>query len=299
MIKSIAGLLSFLLVISTCYYLIFWSIFGVDISQYLEIQDVIKGVVYPMRSAIFLVTVMGGIASTALIFEVLKLNLGPPKAYYVEKEVQLLRGFIIAATVYIVVVSVAIHTDVYGGYHSISIKSLERLASLTQLVSFFFALAVYRLTNIYLETENNNEKSLLTRVMQMVGAKAGVSNIQPRYTYSMLTQYVSVGLFAYLLTSAVASGILNAEKIIHRTDYDYVTDMKSSLIPPRFSNGAIYLGAISTKLIFADTLMHSYFIVNADSVPSLHIHHRDITTERMHSPCIPCDSLPSKQRVSR
>jgi hypothetical protein len=70
MIKSTAVVLGFLFGLSTAYYLSFWGFFGIDIFQYIAIEDIIKGIAYPLRLAgvwilglfaffVFMVTVLG------------------------------------------------------------------------------------------------------------------------------------------------------------------------------------------------------------------------------------------------
>jgi hypothetical protein len=53
-LKSTAVILGFLFSLSIAYYISFWSNFHVDVFQHIAIEDIIKGIAYPLRYAGFL-----------------------------------------------------------------------------------------------------------------------------------------------------------------------------------------------------------------------------------------------------
>lgn len=136
MIKSITGLLCFLFVISSCYHLVFWSRFNIDAFQYIAIEDIIKGVLYSMSSAILLAGIAFIFIIAALIFEVLKIDLSTTKAYLVNREVQLLRFVIIAMFILIMIPSSIIHSTIYDLHGHLS----ESLLSIISYILPFFLL---------------------------------------------------------------------------------------------------------------------------------------------------------------
>lgn len=309
MIKSITGLLGFLFVISSCYSLVFWDRFNVDIFQYMSVEDIIKGVVYSMRSAILLAAVAMACIAAGLIFEVLKRRLNIPKFSYAREEVRFLRSIIITMFLLIMIPGIIIHSNIYETNNHIDIYWLSKFAYAMPFFSLLFGIATYRLINIHFSDINNEltiptKSEWLSRLRRATRKTKKEQKPEFLYTYSILIQYASIGAFFYFLTSAITLGILNAEKIISKNEYDYATGIKPRLIPSAFNAGVIYLGATSTRLIFADTLIQSHFIVNKDSVLSLHVHHMDpsirqaklVRQEKLLRAL--CDSILSRRRIN-
>ena len=281
MIKSITGLLSFLFAISSCYYLVFWSMFNVDIFQYIAIEDIIKGVAYPMRSALLLAGFGILLTTIALITEtkMVKPYLNKSITNYRTREFQLLRNTIIVLSGVIITSAILIYLIIYQSNYYIRIGPLNIIAYTIPFLSFLLAIAAHRLTNLYFISKNsksynmtqNNWPARIKKATKQ--GEARDTKHETSYTYSTLIQYVSIGTIFYFITSALMLGILNAETIITKTEYDYATGIKCNLVPNKSNARIIYLGTVSSKLIFSDTLMRSYFVIDQDAIPSLHLHH--------------------------
>ena len=288
MIRSIASLLSCLFIISSCYYLCFWGRFNIDIFQYIAIEDMIKGVLYSISSAIAWAFVILLIVGFSLMFELVDFDSKTPKEYSPKIEANFLRHVI--KVVFWIILPLGIIA-----YHEVDKSNRDneyftgdlfyKILYVIPLLSLILSISSYRLIIVYINNIDNmpiksEKRNLLTTLLELTKKIFVIKpKVDSSYIYTSLLEYLTIGLFVYLLTSAVTLGILNSEKIIKGVEYNYVTEISPSLIPGSYKGKVIYLGTISSRVLLADTLIRSYFVVDKDSVPSLHIHHVNIITK--------------------
>ena len=250
LIKSTALVLGFLFAISTAYYLSFWSHFDVDALQYMAVEDIIKGVAYPLRfmglwlaglivlAVVTLATI--DILTSSLPIKYSKISLGVFMGY------TLLVGIFYTLTYFN-----KIQAD----------KDITSIGS-SFLFSFFFAF-IYWLT----DKKYDQEKTAASQAQQTY------SKIHPAVSIS---NKLVIFLFIFLPISAIIAGQTDAKKILNKEQYDYVmaSDLPKDsvrLAPPYL----LFLGAAGEKYIFADTAQSERLIIDKEELKTVRIHHFD------------------------
>ncbi|HEX8350378.1 MAG TPA: hypothetical protein VF598_10485, partial [Hymenobacter sp.] len=204
MIKSTAIVIGLLFVISSSYYLSFWSRLNIDVFQYIEIEDIIKGVAYSLRTAISWFAIVISMITIAVALE--KFKAEPKKRiYYKLKEIKLFY--------YVMGITFAL-CIAFGSYinsdDKLSIYVLDLLADIFPILAAISTMSTYRLAAWHFGnarqqlrvSEARGEKWILSK---MKAAKENIINpnagsIPPFETF---VNYATIGAFFYFLTSAI------------------------------------------------------------------------------------------------
>jgi hypothetical protein len=245
MIKSTAVTLGFLFGLSITYYLSFWTSFDIDVFQYLAIEDIIKGVAYPLRYAgVWLV-----VAVALVGFMVAVSTIDKP-----EKEAE----------------------RVLWGFFGLSLLLgiiFEFLVS-NQLIGITFSIVFSILiTVIYfvLDMQHTNKVNAAT-------LKKPFNEQNP---VTVFLNVITVFAFVFLPINAIVAGQADARGIIKGKRYNYI--LAKDLPKDEASTKQpylIFLGAISEKYIFIERNEGERFIVDKEKLPVLRIHHFDSSDKR-------------------
>ena len=249
-IKSTALVLGFLFGLSTAYYLSFWSHFDIDVFQYMAVEDIIKGVAYPLRFVgLWLIGLSILVVVTLAVIDVTK---DPMPSKKTKRILWAFIGYAIITTVFYLL----IYLDKIPGD-----KDLASIGC-SFIFSFFFAF-IYWLTDYMHEQKK----------------KTALQN-QQTYEKQRPIVYITDSLVIFLLIlfpiSAIISGQTNAKKILNSEQYDYIMTRDLPKDTVRMTQAyLVFLGAIGEKYIFTDTKQQERFIIDKEELKIMRIHHFD------------------------
>lgn len=233
-LESSTKIFGYLFALSIVYYLSFWINFDINIFQYIAIEDIIKGIAYPLRFAalgiagLFMIIVL-------LVFFVIVIEGSKRvknKIFDTTKSERKITGILFVAAL----------------IASIAFAFFPEINSIGIAASFSLS---FLLVTIFYIVEDEDGKNLLSEIAQPYAIYCGI----------------------FLLTNAVISGAWEANRIKKGIEYNYVlrSDFKDKLKSK--SPYLIFLGAVSDKYIFIDASGFERFIVDKSELPVLKVHH--------------------------
>ena len=249
-IKSTAVVLGFLFTLSIAYYLSYWSHFDVDVFQYMAIEDIIKGVAYPLRYAGFVILLFTAYMLFAVaIIEFTDEDIG--------KGISKSQFWIFGGSA---IVSLIIYLLAY--YNKITVN--------LALVGFFLSFTVAALfLAIYSVADSIHKKR------QKKAEEAGnVYTDEP--IMSDFFNVISALSAAFLFVSAITLGHSDAKNIVENKNFDYI--MIQNFPKDKIHTKQPYLvllGVVSEKYILTDCAHNEHFIIDKDDMHVMQTCHFD------------------------
>ena len=244
-IKSTAFILGYLFAIATAYYLSFWSYFDIDVFQFISVEDIIKGIAYPLRFADIAIVLI------FLFFVFLYGFIGMTKYKWHEA---LGVGLILLS-----LVGPAVWVLYYFKYSDASPRAGIGITTLLTMI----LIIVYLIAN---DGYGEDRKNALAAGQQF-------SDVHPLVSFRNAMIIFSLIFFPI---NAIIAGQVNARDIHDGKKYNYVMrqDLPQDKIKIRFDL-LIFLGAVSEKYIFLNKNEDERFIIDKDELPALRINHFD------------------------
>ena len=240
MIKSTAVVLGFLFGISIAYYLSFWTSFDIDVFQYIAIEDIIKGIAYPLRYAgVWLVVAVALVGFVITISTIDK----PEK-----QAARVLWGFLIVS-------------GLLGVFFEFVVSN--------QLVGIAFSLifsVLIAVVYFVLDIQHTNK----------INTATAKDSFNEKHPHAVFFDVITVFAFIFLPINAIVAGQADARGILKGKRYNYIIardlpEDEASTNQPYL----IFLGAISEKYIFVERNSGERFIIDKDKLSTLRIHHFD------------------------
>jgi len=245
-IKSTAFILGYLFAIATAYYLSFWSYFDIDIFQFISIEDIIKGIAYPLRFADI------GLIFIFLFFVVLYTLIGLTK-YDTST-----RWFVI-----IILSSLSIlAARLLHNFKYLNASPLTGVA-ITALLTMLL-IVIYLVSNDAYEADKKKAD------------EAGGDFVDEHPAIKFRNFIISFSLIFFPI-NAIIAGQVNARDIHDGKNYNYVMrqDLPKDKISIRYDY-LIFLGAISEKYIFINKNENERFVFDKEELKALRIIHYNI-----------------------
>jgi hypothetical protein len=289
MIKSITIVLGGLFLISTTYFLSFWERFDIDVFQYMQITDIIKGALYPMR-------IVGLWYLAILLFVIISLslalsnprssnvNIEKPNAKLGSAKEENQNNFLHDAIRLLLVVILTLSII---GYFYVSVKGLkDSLLYIIEIAVFSAAytfISVFTYRRLYIEPDKqirgvDKRKGVHIFGIRLVNIFSHEEHEEKdtENKYDMITDYLAIPTFAYLMICALFLGRLDSEKVDKCVEYNYVKNLiiKTEVGDTTFSK-LIYLGTISDKVIFLNkkNSTQSHLVISKDKLPAMEVFH--------------------------
>lgn len=239
-LESSTKILVFLFLLSITYYLSFWIHFDINIFQYIALEDITKGIAYPLRFA--------GVGIVAIAVFIILLIFA---AVFIEGRNK--NG----ETKRIIKSSKAART---------TLAILSATALLASLAFYFvpevtivgiavgFVLTLFLIVLYYIvEDSDSEDDSLLDEI------------IAPYLAYCAI----------FLIINSIVAGVYEANKIQKEIEYNYVLQEDIADKIKTKAPYLIFLGAVSDKYIFIDRAGFERYVVDKSELPSLKFHHYD------------------------
>jgi hypothetical protein len=265
-LKSTATILGFLFVLSTAYYLSFWSFFNLNVFPYIAVEDIIKGIAYPLRYGG--VWIIGIVLFIIALFAASTIADGNSEGSLQSRArwiLGLLVGsFLVAATVYMVYAD----NNMLGMIFSITLS----------LVLLFLYYVI--------DAEHDRNKKAADEEHPLSIASNGF------VLYSAIL----------LSINAIVSGQVEARAIHSGKRYNYILtkDMPKDKISTS-DPYLIFLGAVSEKYILIDKAENERYIIDKDELPDLKFHYYDYTDSASKAHfrhCFAPATTPAKRTVT-
>jgi hypothetical protein len=244
-IKSTGFVLGYLFSLATAYYLSYWSYFDIDVFQFISVEDIIKGIAYPLRFADV------GIIGVFLFFVVIYTIISIIKFNKIERTVPLvILAFLLLPTSLILY---------YFKY-----QNAEALVGLgLAILLTFFLIVIYQIADAAYEKDKANAAT----------ARQVFADDHPSIDFR--NSMISFALIFFPI-NAIIAGQVNARDIFDGKKYNYILrqDFPSDKVDVRYDL-LIFLGAISEKYIFINANENELFIIDKEELPVLKIHHFD------------------------
>lgn len=260
MIRTVSFVLGVLIAASSAYYIVFWGYFNVDVFQYIQPADIIKGIAYPIKESYswlsFLAIEFVAATLYALYSSGREENLSQPRAvaYYSRAIKFLFYATVSAFSLAVVcgIIGIDIVREKFYLQYAVSLSNL----AIPLIVSTII------LACLMLEA-----KDKLTRL----------KNNEPYEAQGELVKVLDLILIAfasYFFVAEISYGMINSRKIEARMSYDYVLANKILAKDGVGMNDTlIYLGAISDRYVFLKRDKPAYFIIDKYHLPVLLVNH--------------------------
>lgn len=278
MIKSLSVVLAYLFFLSSAYYLTFYGTFNIDIFQYLTAEDMVKGVLYPLKYSIYFLV---------FIFFALLISLIPESnthkdSTWINQVYQRARIYFgINVSLFISVILGVISYWYLQKDNPETIANLECTVISVAICIAMIATMIYWSINNKYRNENSTEQdgestvsadkeNVVKNTIEQATKQKEASGIL------LLVDYMVIGVAFYLLASALGFGILNAKKIKDSIEYDYVVGKEVKADSLKLNPiEAVYLGAVGDKYLFSDKkeLGTHYVVIDKAKLPVLSIRH--------------------------
>jgi Ca2+/Na+ antiporter len=266
MIRTLSFTLGFLIAASSVYYVVFWGHFNIDVFQYIQAPDIIKGLAYPVKDSYdwllflsleFVVTVFYVLYSNSKEDD---LNHWMAIVYY-RRAIELLFKATVSVFSIALICGVIFYTMVTN---NACLQYAVSLSNLTVPLVVITGILAY----LMLETKNKLRR---------------LKNNEPSETQSELVTVLNILIISftmYFFASEISYGMINSRKIDARMSYDYVVTNGDWIKEGNWLKGGanindtlIYLGAISDRYVFLKKDKPSYFVVDKYHLPVLLINH--------------------------
>jgi hypothetical protein len=244
-IKSTAFILGYLFAVATAYYLSFWGYFDIDAFQFISVEDIIKGIAYPLRFADI------GIICIFAFFSALYAIIGLTKFDKSTKRVLI--------TILSLLILPAASVLYYFKYSDAS--PLAGLAT-TALITMLLIVIYLIVDDAYQEDKKKAEDD-------------GKEFTDEHPSIAFRNFIVSFSLIFFPI-NAIIAGQVNARDIHDGKKFNYIMhqDLPTDKIKTRYDL-LIFLGAVSEKYIFINKNESERFIIDKSELPVLRIHHFD------------------------
>jgi hypothetical protein len=249
-VKSTAFVLGYLFAVATAYYLSFWGYFDIDAFQFLSVEDIIKGIAYPLRYAdvgiigifLFFVVVYTFIAFT---------KIGDRFTFWF---------LLIVVALLLTLAGSAIR---FFKYYD---ASSELGIGITTLLTMFLIILYLIIDGAY-EEDKNKAKAL----------KKVFNDEHPAISFKNI-----IILFALIFfpINAIIAGQVNARDIHDGKKFNYIMrqDLPKDKISIRYDL-LIFLGAVSEKYVFINRNESERFVIDKSELPALRISHFDASNK--------------------
>ena len=278
MVKSLSVVLAYLFFLSSAYYLTFYGRLNIDIFQYLTAEDMIKGVLYPLKHSIyFLIFILLVLLATLLPgFNTREHSTWASQMY---KKFKIASGINISLIVSLILALVSYYYLQTGNPEKIVV--LERtVISIAVCIAMTAVMLYWSVNYKYLNRNKSSQTSeSLDNVDKGAEVKTDIKQTTKKEEESgilSLVDYLIIGTAFYLLVSALGFGMLNSKKLQDFIEYDYVIGKEVKLDSLGLNQSeAIYLGAVGNKYLFSDrmSLGTHYIVIDKEKLPVLSIYH--------------------------
>jgi len=276
MIKPVAVVVGLLFLISCTYYLAFWGSFDIDIFQYIQVTDIIKGVAYPFRIPGVWLLIAGGETAIALSIVLLERD-DQDFQDNVTAEIRIRNRRETGDKLYLLMKLLLFLAFLTGSWHyvALSASSIDT-ATVSGVISIPLIAAAFVAS--YATADYRYRTRKIAELIQ--------KNKQPKLKNGLkkLLDYATIACVVYFLVNALSLGLIDARKIKEDIEYNYVTD--SRFLGDNYigdKRQLIYLGTISNKLFFTYKNSEKHFIVNNDKVGVLSLCHYKFSKPKVSS----------------
>ncbi|MGI4742932.1 MAG: hypothetical protein ACRYG7_47890, partial [Janthinobacterium lividum] len=243
MIRTTSFILGFLIAASSVYYVVFWGYFNIDVFQYIQAADIVKGLAYPVKDSYDWLLFLS-LEFVAAIFYALysngregNLNQWMAIIYY-RRAVELLFKTTVSTFIIALVCSIIFYNIVTDKSCLWYAVSLSNLTIPLVVVTIILAYLMLKYKDKLRRLENNEQGETQSELVTVL-------NI------------IIISFTAYFFASEVSYGMINSRKIDARMSYDYVVTNEDWIKKGDWINGGvdvndtlIYLGAISDRYVF-------------------------------------------------
>jgi hypothetical protein len=248
-VKSTAFVLGYLFAVATAYYLSFWGYFDIDAFQFISVEDIIKGIAFPLRYAD--VGILGIIVFFLIVYTMVALS----------KFDKPTKRFLIGLLLFHVAPAALV---LY--YFKYSNASLLAGLAITGLLTMLIIV-------IYLIADDAHGESK----KKVVDAKKTFTDKHPSIEFR---NFIVPFALIFFPINAIIAGQVNARDIFDGKKYNYMLhqDLPKDKINMRYDY-LIFLGAVSEKYIFINSNESERFIIDKSELPVLRIHHFDASNK--------------------
>lgn len=259
MIKSVSVVLGYLFTLSSVYYLVYFGGLQIDVFQYMSIDDIIKGIVYPLKVSVSFFIIVTIILSTG--FVVGYISEESKQTGKVNRKFK--RSFLLYSMIGLFINALTMSILCYYRLSEGDTKNTDLIASSAALGFATFSMMAYGLA----DDQFNSYKKEANDLARQDGLEK-------------VLNYVVLGVAIYFLASSISFGMLNVNRLKKGKEYDYTTGIKGINVDSLGLNShrLIYLGAISDKYLFSDikNIGKQHIVLDKEMVPALNIiHYRD------------------------
>jgi hypothetical protein len=285
MLRSAAFILGGLFILSSTYYLTFWSRFNIDIFQYMQVGDIVKGVAYPMREVaawylgsvcLLMISVPFALLSPEIVeIRILRRvirTLGEEsEIIYMLMKVALLIMFVSALSILIANYNV----DVY----------FSDIATVVfALASASYSMVCYIAFRKFYSSDQKELRSVVanknvTIFGKILGKITGHSEIEIKKSddsFEIIANHTIISTFVYFLICVGSVGWLDSAKIINDIEYDYVKNIEVKNDTTIYHyNRLLLLGSFGDKFIFLkrNKENNSYLVISKEKLPIVEVYH--------------------------
>ena len=241
MLKSAAAVLGFLFALSTAYYLSFWGYFGIDAFQFIAVEDIIKGIAYPLRFA-------GAWLSGLFVFIIVLTSFSAVTKYkgLIGDYKDTLISFVVIVLVMFVIYLLNANGRMAGMALSVAISFL--------LMTVYFLFEEVNIKNKLLPDYTEEINNPLIRIVNVV----------------------TIYCLIFLPINAIVAGQIEARIIHDGVRYNYVAteELPKDKVKTK-EMFLVFLGALSEKYIFVNKAESEEYIVDKSDLTTFKIHHFD------------------------
>jgi hypothetical protein len=244
-IKSTAFILGYLFAVATAYYLSFWSYFDIDVFQFISVEDIIKGIAYPLRFAD--IGLIGIFLFFVIVFTI----------------IALIKFDTLTRWVAVVIIAIIITPALWVLYYfKYSNASAMAGLGITTLVTMLL-IVLYQISDDAHEEDKKNAAA----------KNKTFTNEHPLVVFR--NTLISFSLIFFPI-NAIIAGQVNARDIHDGKKYNYIMrqDLPQEKVKIRF-DFLIFLGAVSEKYIFLNKNEDERFVIDKDELPTLRVNHFD------------------------
>lgn len=245
-VKSTAFILGYLFAIASAYYLSFWGYFDIDVFQFISVEDIIKGIAYPLRFAD--VGIIGIFVFFVALYTFIAMTKFKGGLFW----------FVLGILVFFLIFSA--YVLFYFKYKNASPWIGIGLATLlTALLS-----VIYIIIDDAYEMDRESAVS------------AGNTFTDEHPSVNFRNIIISFSLIFFPI-NAIIAGQANARDIHDGKRFNYVmkNDLPNDKIVIRYDY-LVFLGAISEKYIFINKNENERFVFDKEELQSLRINHFNV-----------------------
>lgn len=233
-LESSTKILFFLFVLSISYYLAFWTHFDINVFQYLAIEDITKGIAYPLRFAGVGILFLSAVIVLLLLLGIFISSVDKDGEMRPFKSTKGGRK----------VLKILFLTTLFASVVFYSLPEYTFIGIAVSFVMSLFLMALYYIGR-------DDADSVVTKV------------IAPSLKYCAI----------FLTINSIIAGVYESNRISKQVEYNYVVQQDIAGKIKTDAPYLIFLGAVSDKYIFIDKSGFEHYIVEKSELPSLKFHH--------------------------